>query len=232
MKKIAIIVAGGTGQRMNSSIPKQFLLILNKPILFHTLRAFKKADNSIELIVVLPANQIENWLALCKQHPEIDSETPHRIIAGGETRFHSSLNGIESIDVHEAMVAIHDGVRPLIQSTRINEAFASAEKYENAVLAVSSKDSVRSWDEASQRFKIIDRASIRLIQTPQIFKLSALKAAFHHGYDPHYTDDASVIEANGGQIHLVDGDDGNIKITTPQDLIVAEAYLQQNQCKI
>lgn len=227
MKKIAIIVAGGSGQRMNSAVAKQFLLLQNKPILFHTLAAFKKADPSIELIVVLPKNQIDYWHELCKKFPEILDSAPHRIVEGGETRFHSSKNAIESIQTSEdALVAIHDGVRPLIEPHTINKAFECANELGNCVVAVSSKDSIRIWNETQKVFKSVLRDEVKIIQTPQIFSLKTLKKAFNQDYSPGFTDDASVVEAFGEIIHLTEGEYTNIKITTPEDLWVAENIRQ------
>lgn len=223
MKKIAIIVAGGTGQRMNMSIPKQFLLLQNKPILFHTLAAFKSAIPEIELILVLPENQFDYWAELGTKFPEIQTYTPHKLIAGGETRYHSSLQGIRAIEEQEdCLVAIHDGVRPLIDRTTIVNAFNEAEKHGNAVVAVPSKDSIRLYNESQNAFLAVNRADIRIIQTPQIFTFHTLQNAFSKGYSPHFTDDASVVEKAGQKIHIVEGNYRNIKITTPEDLALAE----------
>ena len=223
MKKIAIIVAGGSGQRMNSSVPKQFLLLQNKPILLHTLAAFKAAIPDIELILVLPKDQFDHWAALGKEYPEIHTQTPHKLIAGGETRFHSSLAGIQAIEEQATcLVAIHDGVRPLIAHQTIQHAFKEAEIHGNAVVAVPSKDSVRMWDVDQNTFKAVNRTDVRMIQTPQIFTLDSLKRAFSKGYSPHFTDDASVIEEAGEAIHIVEGTYANLKITTPEDLALAE----------
>jgi 2-C-methyl-D-erythritol 4-phosphate cytidylyltransferase len=223
LKKIAIIVAGGTGQRMNMSIPKQFLLLQNKPILFHTLAAFKKAIPDIELILVLPENQFDYWEKLGSEFPEIHTQTPHRLVAGGETRFHSSLHGIQAINEQtNCLVAIHDGVRPLIDQQTIQRAYSEAEIHGNAVVAVPSKDSVRLWDETQKAYLAVNRSEVRIIQTPQIFRIDSLKKAFANGYSPHFTDDASVIEHAGERIHLVEGNYANLKITTPEDLALAE----------
>jgi 2-C-methyl-D-erythritol 4-phosphate cytidylyltransferase len=230
LRKIAIIVAGGSGQRMNSAVPKQFLLLQNKPILFYTLRAFKLANPSIELIVVLPTNQFEYWQSLCQKFPEILLETPHQVIAGGETRFHSCKNAIDSIVLtDDCLVAIHDGVRPLIEPRTINRAFELAEVSGNCVVSVSSKDSIRLWDSNAKEYKSVLRDEVKIIQTPQIFAISSLKKAFSQAYSPLFTDDASVMEANGETIHLIEGDYTNIKITTPEDLLVAESILLQPQ---
>lgn len=223
MKKIAIIVAGGSGQRMNSSVPKQFLLLQNKPILLHTLAAFKAAIPDIELILVLPKSQFDHWAALGKEYPEIHTQTPHILIAGGETRYHSSLAGIQAIKFEsECLVAIHDGVRPLIRKKTIQNAFEEASIYGNAVVAIPSKDSIRMWNEEKKAFIAVNRADIRVIQTPQVFKLDTLRKAFSNGFNPHFTDDASVVENIGEKIHLVEGTYSNIKITTPEDLALAE----------
>jgi 2-C-methyl-D-erythritol 4-phosphate cytidylyltransferase len=223
LKKIAIIVAGGSGQRMNSSVPKQFLLLQNKPILLHTLAAFKAAIPDIELILVLPKDQFAHWASLGKEYPEIHTQTPHKLIAGGKTRFHSSLAGIQAIEEQATcLVAIHDGVRPLIAHQTIQHAFKEAEIHGNAVVAVPSKDSVRMWDVDQNTFKAVNRTDVRMIQTPQIFTLDSLKRAFSKGYSPHFTDDASVIEEAGEAIHIVEGTYANLKITTPEDLALAE----------
>jgi 2-C-methyl-D-erythritol 4-phosphate cytidylyltransferase len=223
LKKIAIIVAGGSGQRMNSSVPKQFLLLQNKPILLHTLAAFKAAIPDIELILILPKDQFAHWASLGKEYPEIHTQTPHKLIAGGETRFHSSLAGIQAIEEQATcLVAIHDGVRPLIAHQTIQQAFKEAEIHGNAVVAVPSKDSVRMWDVDQNTFKAVNRTDVRMIQTPQIFTLDSLKRAFSKGYSPHFTDDASVIEEAGEAIHIVEGTYANLKITTPEDLALAE----------
>lgn len=223
-------MAGGSGQRMNSAIAKQFLLLQNKPILFHTLRAFKVADPETELIVVLPTNQIDYWKTLCLRYPEINHETPHQIITGGETRFHSSKQGIDYIESQDnCWVAIHDGVRPLINPRTINKAFESAFSFGNCVLAVSSKDSIRIWDHTENVFKSVNRDEVKVIQTPQIFELKSLKKAFNQAYSSFFTDDASVIESTGVFIHLLEGEYTNLKITTPEDLIIAESILKQTQ---
>lgn len=213
---------------MNSAVAKQFLLLQNKPILFHTLRAFKLADPSTELIVVLPENQRNFWKSLCEKYPEIESETPHKIINGGETRFHSSKNGLDSISSqNDCWVAIHDGVRPLILPSTINQAFKLAKEKGNCVVSVSSKDSVRIWNASQNAFKSVLRDDVKIIQTPQIFDLNTLKAAFNQTYSPNFTDDASVVEAIGNTIHLLEGEYTNLKITTPEDLLVAESILEQ-----
>jgi len=215
---------------MNSAIPKQFLLLQGKPVLFHTMRQFKLADKNTELILVLPKNQFDFWANLCQAHPEIPLETPHRLVEGGETRFHSSQNGIQAIESSEnCLVAIHDGVRPLVNPNQILDAFSIAESQGNAILAVPSKDSIRKWDNQSDRFVQIPREDVQLIQTPQVFLLNDLKKAFQQAYQPTFTDDASVVESLGFKIHLIPGSYANIKITSPEDLIIAEQYLSASK---
>ena len=221
MKKIAIIVAGGSGQRMNSTIPKQFLLLQGKPVLYHTLAAFQKADPKTELIVVLPAEQFDYWKSIIRELPEI----PHRLVEGGESRFQSSKNAIETLQ-GEGIVAIHDGVRPIIDPELISASFQVAASKGNAVLAVASKDSVRFYSKENAGFEHLNRESIRLIQTPQIFTLKDLKIAFKQDYSPDFTDDARVVESIGVKINLVEGSYRNIKITTPEDLDLAEVLLK------
>lgn len=223
MKKIVIIVAGGSGTRMGTEIPKQFLMLQNKPILLHTIERFKAAIPDILIFVVLPKNQISTWLELCsiQQVPE------HEIVTGGETRFHSSFNGIHAIEDAEAIVAIHDGVRPFPAIENIQKAFIQAENIGNAVFAVASKDSVRLLNGETKKFEAISRDEVKIIQTPQIFKLSSLQNAFSTPYRSFFTDDASVIENAGEEIHLIEGNYENIKITTPEDLIMAEVILNK-----
>ncbi|OEK01991.1 2-C-methyl-D-erythritol 4-phosphate cytidylyltransferase [Roseivirga sp. 4D4] len=218
MQKNAIIVAGGSGTRMQSELPKQFLLLNGKPILMHTLEAFNFDD--IEIRLVLPGEQIEYWETLCEEHT---FAVPHHIVQGGETRFHSVKNGLDSIKGNAGLVAIHDGVRPLISRDIISASFDQALTHGNAITSVPLKDSLREISSNSNRS--VDRSVYRLIQTPQTFQLGLIKEAFETPYQSAFTDDASVFENNGGSIHLIDGDYRNIKITTPEDLLVAESFL-------
>lgn len=220
MKKYAIIVAGGSGQRMQSAVPKQFLLLQGKPVLYHTLIAFSQADTSTEIILVLPADQFDYWKSLIAELPPI----PHRLVAGGNSRFQSSQNAIQTLS-EEGMVAIHDGVRPLIEPELITSSFQLATEKGNAVLAVASKDSVRFYSPEKGSFEHLNREAIRLIQTPQIFSVKDLKEAFMQEYSDDFTDDARVVEALGIHINLVEGSYKNIKITTPEDLIIAEVLM-------
>lgn len=221
MKKYAIIVAGGSGKRMQSAVPKQFLLLQGKPVLYHTLAAFYQADASTEIILVLPVDQFTYWESLIAELPSI----PHRLVAGGNSRFQSSQQAIQTLS-EDGMVAIHDGVRPLIDPELIQASFQMAAEKGNAVLAVASKDSVRSYSDEKGCFEHLNRESIRLIQTPQIFSVKDLKEAFKQDYSADFTDDARVVEALGIHINLVEGSYKNIKITTPEDLVIAEVLLK------
>ncbi|WP_375579172.1 2-C-methyl-D-erythritol 4-phosphate cytidylyltransferase [Marivirga tractuosa] len=220
MKKYAIIVAGGTGKRMGESLPKQFLKLGGTPILIHTLQAFYTADPEIELILTLPQEEIQFWDELNIWH---QNYVEHKVVAGGETRFHSVKNALELVD--EGLVAVHDGVRPFVSASIINQSFEHAEDKKAVVTAVLMKDSVRQIDNEGKS-KNIDRSSLRMIQTPQTFEAKLLKSAYSTDFKPSFTDDASVVEAYGHKITLIDGDYQNIKITTPEDLIIAEALLE------
>lgn len=219
MQKYAIIVAGGSGTRMKSDLPKQFIELLGKPILMHTIEAFHFDD--IKIILVLPKTQIEFWKELMVKH---QFKVPHQIVEGGEARFHSVKNGLETIDSNSGLVAIHDGVRPLIKQHIISESFTAAERNGNAIVSIRLKDSIRSVSDSGNKQE--DRSKFRLIQTPQTFQLQLIKAAFKQPYDPIFTDDASVLERAGHKINLIDGDYQNIKITTPEDLTVAQSLLK------
>ena len=219
-KKYAIIVAGGSGSRMKSDLPKQFINIGGLPILMHTLKKFKEADADIELILVLPESQFEFWEELCKIHSEFIKTIPHQLVAGGKSRFQSGKNGLQIIE-NEGLVAIHDGVRPFVSAEIIRESFRIAEEKGNAVVSVPSKDSVRVNGQA------IDRATVRLIQTPQTFQVPLIKKAFETEELITFTDDASVAEHAGFTINLMEGSYENIKITTPEDLLWAEVLLRK-----
>jgi len=224
LKKFVIIVAGGTGSRMGTETPKQFLMLQDKPILLHTIERFIASIKDIKVILILPKNQISYWLDLCAGIQDVPA---HEIVTGGETRFHSSLHGIQSIQENEAIVAIHDGVRPFPETKKIQQAFELAFSNGNAVFAVDSKDSIRMLNIKSGAYESIPRDQIKVIQTPQIFNLSQLRKAFEVGYKSSFTDDASVVEYSGIKINLVEGNYENIKITTPEDLSLAEIILKK-----
>lgn len=221
MKKYVIIVAGGKGVRMGNTTPKQFLVLADKPILMHTIRAFHNASHDIQLIIVLPKNDIQVWNLLIEKHSfKID----HKIVEGGETRFHSVKNGLDHV-TKNSLVAIHDGVRPLVSKETIDYSFSEAAAHGNAIASVKLKESIRLIDSESNRS--VDRDEYRLIQTPQTFRSSEIIDAFNNVSTSNFTDDAGVLEANGKRIHLIHGGYHNIKITTPEDLVFAESYLSK-----
>ncbi|MDD4993674.1 MAG: 2-C-methyl-D-erythritol 4-phosphate cytidylyltransferase [Paludibacter sp.] len=218
-QKIAIIVAGGKGERMNADIPKQFLEIKGRPILMHTLEAFHCFDSNMKLILVLPAVQIEFWKNLCLKH---NFTLTHQIVAGGNARFYSVKNGLEAIEV-PSLVAVHDGVRPLVSMETIQCCFDAAAEFDAAIPVVDLVDSIRQLTENGSLS--VDRSSYKLVQTPQIFDAELLKKAYEQEYSALFTDDASVVEALGKHVQLVEGNRENIKITTELDLKIAETLL-------
>jgi 2-C-methyl-D-erythritol 4-phosphate cytidylyltransferase len=221
MKRYAILVGGGSGSRMQQDIPKQFLLVAGKPVLMHTLEAFYQSEPRPEIIVVLNVDYHEYWEKLCKTH---QFSIPHTLVKAGQERFFSVKNGLKLVKGN-ALVAIHDAVRPSIKKEKIEEAFSYAEVNGNAVLAIQSKDSVRLSDTKGN--KALARELVYLIQTPQIFTSNVLQKAYQQEFRTSFTDDASVVEHAGVAIHLVEGDPKNIKITYPEDLALAEVFLKQ-----
>ena len=217
MKKYAIIVAGGNGSRMSSETPKQFLHLQNKPILMHTIEKFSIDD--IEIILVLNVDYHEYWLKLCK---EFNFNIPHSLVKGGRNRFESVKNGLK-LTTPKSIIAIHDAVRPLISVDKIREAFQVAESRGNAVLSIVSKDSIRRVQ--NDNSYIIPRDEIHLIQTPQVFQSEIINKAYQEEFRNEFTDDASVVEKSGVQIILIEGDQKNIKITYPEDLLIANSLL-------
>ena len=218
----AIIVAGGSGSRMQSAIPKQFLLLNGKPVLMHTLNIFYHADAHPQIILVVPAVSKVYWAQLCIEH---NFNIPHTIINGGETRFSSVKNGLESIkDQENAVIAVHDAVRPITSKQIIDQSFNYAREHGNAVTAVKSRDSIRQLRNGTSTHLVRDE--IYLIQTPQTFKAEQLLKAYSQSFHPNFTDDASVVEQAGFKIHLIEGSYSNIKITFPEDIAIAELLLQ------
>lgn len=220
MKKFALIVAGGSGTRMNSDIPKQFLEIAGLPVIMHTINAFANFDPEIEFILVLPESQLSNWQLLCEKH---HFDIKHKIAFGGTTRFYSVKNGLELID-EEGIVFIHDAVRPLVSEATIQNCLDCATTNGNALPVIPVTDSVRFVD--GSKNQPADRSQIYLVQTPQTFLTSLIKKAYKFAQIDNFTDDASVLESAGSTINLVEGNRENIKITTPADLIVAEVLLK------
>ncbi|GAB4333761.1 MAG: 2-C-methyl-D-erythritol 4-phosphate cytidylyltransferase [Flammeovirgaceae bacterium] len=215
-----IVVAGGKGSRMGTDVPKQFIPIAGKPILMRTLEQFYKVVPSASLIVVLPSFQVDYWKNLVNQY---NFQVSHKIALGGQERFHSVQNGLDLIQ-NDGLVAIHDGVRPFVSEEVIIKSFEDAFKFGNAITSVLPKDSIRVINnDISQS---VDRKMYRLIQTPQTFKVNLIKKAFQQPYQPLFTDDASVLEAMGETIHLIEGNYENIKITTKEDLKIAEVFAE------
>lgn len=219
MKKHIIIVAGGSGTRMNTPIPKQFLELHGKPVLMHSIEIFAKAIPEINIILVLPLPYRKEWETLCKKHNFI---IPFQLTEGGETRFHSVKNGLALVP-ENAVVGIHDAARPLVNTQTIINAFETAEQKGNASPAIQINESIR--EVKNNNNKAIDRSTIFIIQTPQCFQSNLIKKAFSQEYRHSFTDDASVLEAMGEKINLIEGNRENIKITTPLDLIIAEAIM-------
>jgi 2-C-methyl-D-erythritol 4-phosphate cytidylyltransferase len=218
----AIIVAGGSGKRMQSTIPKQFIEIGGTPILMRTINAFYQYSQNLNIIVVIPEEEFTLWNKLIEIH---HFDTPCQLVKGGKSRFESVKNGLKAIE-KEGLVAIHDGVRPFITSQLIGQCYKSAEEYGSGVAAVMPKDSIRELTESGH--KAVYRNQYRLMQTPQTFELSIIKQAYLSTKDKSFTDDASVAESAGHKIFLVEGDYSNVKITTPEDIKIAQALLESD----
>ncbi|HQQ97025.1 MAG TPA: 2-C-methyl-D-erythritol 4-phosphate cytidylyltransferase [Cyclobacteriaceae bacterium] len=221
VREYALIVAGGKGTRIPGTLPKQFLALNGRPILLHTLDAFYRYNSQLPVVLVLPADDRDTWVRITKEHPVPNSIT---LVDGGETRFQSVRNGLGVLS-GDGLVAIHDGVRPLISEDIIGASFRLAAAHKTAIAAVRLKESIRMTDQDTTR--AVDRSRFRLIQTPQTFDLALIRKAYQQKEDPTMTDDASVAERAGFSISLFEGSYENIKITTPEDLVVAEALLKQ-----
>jgi len=212
MKKVALIVAGGKGLRMNSDTPKQFLLLKETPVLMHTLEKFSHLD---EIVLVLPKTQIEYWNTICEKY---NFSIPHIVVEGGETRFHSVKNGLEKV-VNNSIVAIHDGVRPLVSTKLIDNLINETKNGIGIIPVVPVKNSIREVDKESSTH--VDRSNLYTVQTPQCFLSDDIKNAYIQEYSEKFTDDASVFESNGGNIKTIIGEEKNLKITTKEDLKIA-----------
>jgi 2-C-methyl-D-erythritol 4-phosphate cytidylyltransferase len=220
IKKYAVIVAGGKGTRMGTSVPKQFLPFLGKPLLCHAIEAFAQAVPGIHLILVLPKEQLDSAQTVLRSYLSTIRVTT---VAGGDTRYHSVQNGLKMVN-NDGIVFIHDGVRPLISSQLINSCFLEALEKGSAVPFIPASESMRIVEgEAS---KPLDREKLVIIQTPQTFKTDIIIPAFRQEYQPMFTDEATVVEASGARVHLIEGMRDNIKITTPEDMIIAEVLLK------
>jgi 2-C-methyl-D-erythritol 4-phosphate cytidylyltransferase len=219
MKRYAIIVAGGSGTRMHSSTPKQFLSLAGKPVLFYSLEGFYNFDKATEIIIALPADFFSEWEKLCTEY---NFNIPHRLVTGGETRFHSVQNGLQMVN-EKGIVGVHDAARPLVSTETISHSYEAAEKFGAAVPFVPLNDSIRFYNGHESRS--LDRNKHVLVQTPQCFRSDVLISAYQTEFQPFFTDDASVVESSGFTVHLTEGNAENIKITTPSDFLIAETLV-------
>lgn len=231
MKRYVLIVAGGKGLRMGGDLPKQFIPFNGKPVLMHTLEVFHAWDKSAVLVLVLPEEHQAYWRMLCE---EIGCSVPHQVANGGETRFHSVRNGLEFLleetdlaveTASDTLIAVHDGVRPFVPEEVITACFEKAGQDGTAIPVLPMVDSIRELD--GEGSYPVDRSRYVSVQTPQVFRADILGKAYEQPFSPLFTDDASVVEAMGVPIRTVAGNRGNIKITTPFDLLVAKALFSQ-----
>ena len=220
MKNCCIIVAGGNGSRMGTELPKQFLRIGGIPVLMHTIRNLYHFDHSLQLILVLPEAGIISWNELCRQY---HFEIPHQTIPGGETRFQSVKNGLSVVPECE-LIAIHDGVRPLVSHETLSRCFRCASESGAAIPVVPANESLRKGSMSAS--VPVDRLQYFLVQTPQVFKAQIIQQSYKQSWIPEFTDDASVVEYAGISVQLVMGNRENIKITFPEDLMIAELFLK------
>jgi 2-C-methyl-D-erythritol 4-phosphate cytidylyltransferase len=222
-EEYALIVAGGTGTRMGGAIPKQFLELKGVPILVRTVNAFFRYAPDIQIVIVLPAGEMETWGRMAARY---SLPTSIQVQAGGSSRFQSVKRGLEKVG-SDGLVAIHDGVRPLVSEDIIAASFRLAAEHGSAVASVRLRDSIRVTDQHGTRS--LDRSQYRLIQTPQTFRSELIRRAYELPEEPSLTDDASVAERSGHKISLFEGSYRNIKITSPEDMLVAEALLSEDQ---
>ena len=218
-KRGVIIVAGGSGRRMGGALPKQFMMLDNEPILARSINRMHEALPAAEIVVVLPEEHVELWKNLAARF----DVARHKIAIGGKERFHSVKNGLAALSDEVAIVGIHDAVRPLASKKLIIKLFLEAENSTAVIPVVAPIDSYRIVDGDNSR--IIDRSALRMVQTPQVFQAEALRKAYEQPFSSTFTDDASVMEAAGHKVTLVEGERENIKITTPSDMLIAEAII-------
>jgi 2-C-methyl-D-erythritol 4-phosphate cytidylyltransferase len=220
MDLYVVIVAGGSGKRMGAEIPKQFLELEGRPVLMHTIERFKAFNDAIEIITVLPENQLLFWVDLQKKH---SFQVLHTLVKGGSNRFQSVKNGLKFVNT-PGLVAIHDGVRPFVNTDTIKRCFEMAEKLGNAIPAVSPSESLRLI--TGHDSLPVNRLNVKQIQTPQVFNAALIKNAYKQEYSTDFTDDATVLEKTGEKINLIEGNRENIKITNPEDLLISAALLK------
>ena len=218
-KRGVIIVAGGSGRRMGGALPKQFMMLDNEPILARSINRMHEALPAAEIVVVLPEEHVELWKNIAARF----DVARHKIAIGGKERFHSVKNGLAALSDEVAIVGIHDAVRPLASKKLIIKLFLEAENSTAVIPVVAPIDSYRIVEGDNSR--IIDRSALRMVQTPQVFQAEALRKAYEQPFSSTFTDDASVMEAAGHKVTLVEGERENIKITTPSDMLIAEAII-------
>ena len=229
VETFAIIVAGGKGLRMGGEVPKQFLPIGGKPVLMHTIDAFRKALDNVRIVLVLPAEQHHYWQELCEEY---NFRSPKLIAQGGETRFHSVRNGLALLpDNADAVVGVHDGVRPFVSTETIRRCYAAAAEGKAVVPVVPVVETVRQIL-SNGKSVTKPRDEYRLVQTPQTFPLALLRQAYQQPYTENFTDDASVVEALGKEIVMIEGNRENIKLTTPNDLSYAEFLIRSEELSL
>ncbi len=223
MQNCVIIVAGGSGTRMGGNIPKQFILLENRPVLMWTISCFIQYDPTIRIIVVLPESQISSWKGLCSKY---NFTLFHQVVKGGDTRFISVKNGLELI-AEAGLVAIHDGVRPLVSQNTIDLCFRQAAKTGAAIPVIPVNETLRKG--TMENSQTVDRTAFFSVQTPQVFRSEEIKTAYQQEWDASFTDDASVVEKMGFQVIMVPGNHENIKITHPVDILTAREYLKSKE---
>ncbi len=220
IKKYAVIVAGGKGTRMGAAVPKQFLPLVGKPLLCYPIEAFAQALPGIHLILVLPPDQLRSAQIVLRSYLGNVDVT---IVAGGETRYHSVQNGLKEV-TEEGIVFVHDGARPLVSAELILRCFMQAVEKGSAIPAVPVTESLRVIE--GNDSSPIDRERVRIIQTPQTFNTNVILPAFSQQYQVSFTDEATVVEHYGERVHLIDGSRDNVKVTTPEDMLIAEVLLK------
>lgn len=224
MKRYIIVVAGGKGTRMGGDTPKQFQLLAGKPVLMVTLEHLHSLDPSLQIVLVLPQEHMELWKSLCKEY---SFEVPMMLAAGGTTRFHSVQNGLALVDdIDDALVGVHDGVRPFVSQRVYDDTYREALISGAAIPMIEINDSLRHIIGSNGASEVVPRDRYRLVQTPQVFKLSVLREAYMQRFVESFTDDASVVEAMGHSVVGVEGNRENIKLTTPYDLLIANTIMQ------
>lgn len=217
LKKYVIIAAGGSGQRMGAGMPKQFLEIAGKPLLWHSVNAFAEAFDEIEIIVVAPADHLEEAKRVCSGFDNL------RFVVGGATRFQSVRNGLAMVK-ERSIVFVHDGVRCMVTRDLLHRCYGQAVEKGSAIPTIAVNDSIRLLEGDGHR--VLDRNAVRIIQTPQVFQSDIILEAFKAKESERFTDEATVVEYSGRPVHLVEGEATNIKITRPVDLVFAEQVLQ------